>query len=135
MIKVKNRRLDKEAIGVLNELIELDISTVAAFRLAKIVRELDNIVSIKNDREVAIIKKFAKVDDKGNIIEGKDKEGKSLPGTFEIKDDESKNYAKEMEKLLNFENEVDFDKLSVEELKLEKYSAKKIMKIDFLFVL
>lgn len=133
MIKVKNRRLDAETIGILNELIELDISAVAAFKLAKIVRELDNIVTIKNEREVSLIKKYAKLDDNGNIIEGKNAEGKPVPNTFEIKDGEGENFNKEMEELLNFENDLAFDKLSIEELNLDKFSAKKIMRIDFLF--
>ena len=133
MIKVKNVRLDAEAIGILNELIELDISAVAAFKLAKIVRELDNIVTIKNEREVSLIKKYAKVDEDGNIIEGKNGEGNPVPNTFEIKDGEAENFNKEMDELLNFENELTFEKLSIEELNLDKFSAKKIMKIDFLF--
>lgn len=133
MIKVKNRRLDAEAINILNELIELDISAVAAFKLAKIVRELDNIVTIKNEREISLIKKFAKTNEDGSLIEGKNAEGKSVPNTFEIKDGEVESFNKEMEELLGFENELSFDKLSIEELNLDKFSAKKIMKIDFLF--
>jgi len=133
MIKVKNRRLDSEAIVILNELIELDISAVAAFKLAKIVKELDNIVTIKNEREVALIKKYAKVDEEGNIIEGKNASGEAVPNTFEIKDGEGESFNKEMEELLNFDNELIFEQLSIEELNLDKFSAKKIMKIDFLF--
>lgn len=133
MIKVKNRRLDTDAIGILNELIELDISAVAAFKLAKIVRELDNIVTIKNEREVALIKKYAKTNEDGTIIEGKNAEGNPVPNTFEIKEGKAEDFNKEMEELLFFENELSFEKLSIEELNLDKFSAKKIMKIDFLF--
>ena len=133
MIKVKNKQLNADAISILNELIELDISAVAAFKLAKIVRELDNIVTIKNEREVSLIKKYAKVDKDGNIIEGKNDKGDSVPNTFEIKDGDAESFNKEMEELLSFENELAFEKLSIEELNLDKFSAKKIMKIDFLF--
>jgi len=133
MIKIVNKRLDTEAIGILNELIELDISAVSAFKLAKIVKELDNIVSIKNEREVALIKKYAKTNEDGSIIEGKNAEGKIVPNTFEILDGKVEDFNKEMEELLNFENELQFDKLNIEELNLEKFSAKKAMKIDFLF--
>jgi hypothetical protein len=133
MITVKNKRLDAETIKILNELIELDISAVAAFKLAKIVRELDSIVSIKNEREVATIRKYAKTDDDGNIIEGKNAEGQTIPGTFEIQEGKGEEYSKEMEEFLNAENELPFEKLKIEELNLEKFSAKKVMKIDFLF--
>ncbi len=133
MIKVKNRSLDAEAIKTLNELIELDISAVAAFKLAKIVKELDSIVTIKNEREVALIKKYAKTDEEGNIIEGKNSEGQIIKGTFEIQEGKGDEYSKEMEELLNLENELAFEKISVEQLNLEKISAKKIMKVDFLF--
>jgi hypothetical protein len=133
MITVKNRRLDTDAISILNELIELDISAVAAFKLAKIVKELDNIVTIKNEREVALIKKYAKTEEDGSIVEGKNAAGEVVPNTFEIKEGEGDEFNKEMEELLSFENEITFEQLSIEELNLDKFSAKKIMKIDFLF--
>jgi len=134
MIKIENKRLDNETITILNELIDLDISAVSAFKLAKIIKELDNIVSIKNEREVALIKKFAKTNDDGSIIDGKDSDGNTVPNTFEILDGKIEDFNKEMGELLDYENELSFDKLNIEELNLEKFSTKKAMKIDFLFI-
>lgn len=133
MIKVNNKSLDNDAISTLNELIELDISAVSAFKLAKIIRELNDIVSIKNEREVSLIKKYAKTKEDGSIVEGKNEAGEIIPNSFEIKEGGVEDFNKEMNELLLFENELPFDKLKIEELNLEKFSTMKIMKIDFLF--
>ena len=133
MIKVSNKRLDSDTISILNELIEMDISAVEAFKLAKIVKELDSIVTIKNEREVSLIKKHAKTNEDGSIVEGKNDDGVVIPNTFEIKEGNSEEFQKEMGDLLSFENELNFEQLDIEKLNLDKFSTKNMMKIDFLF--
>lgn len=134
-IKVNNKNLHSETIKILNELIELNIPAVTAFKLAKITKELDAIVNIRNERELSLIKKYCKRDDDDKIIEGKDTDGNTIPNTFEIIDGQAEDYNKEMTDFLEYTNELTGPQIPIEDFKLITFSTKKLMKIDFLFYL
>ena len=51
---VKNSQLNNETLGVLNQLIELDINASAAFRLTRIIKYLSSIVEDKLKSETKI---------------------------------------------------------------------------------
>ena len=62
---IKNSQLDQSAIEAINEMIELEISALSAFKLVKLVKELDEIVKAKTKGEVAVVQKYAKKDEEG----------------------------------------------------------------------
>lgn len=124
MIKVKNNRLDTETIQVINEILDMDINAVAAFRLMKIVKELDDIVKNKQEVEVNILKQYASKDEDGNIKTG-DKEG-----VYQIENTEEFN--KQISELMEHENSINFEAIKIEDLGLNKITPRKLIKIDFL---
>ncbi|CAG7579874.1 MAG: hypothetical protein SLAVMIC_00137 [uncultured marine phage] len=134
MIKVKNVQLDSEAITILNEIVEMDISAVAAFRLMKIIKELDEIVKNRQQSELNLVKRYAVTDEDGNIKVPNDENGNPVQGTFEIAEENSEEFNTQINELLEYENELDFDPVKFEDLGMEKISVKKLMKLDFLFV-
>ena len=71
--KVKNSQLNNETLGVLNQLIELDINASAAFRLTRIIKHLSSIVEDKLKSEKRIYDKWIQRDENGNPIEIEDK--------------------------------------------------------------
>lgn len=133
MIKVKNSRLDNETIETLNEIVEQDIKALAAFKLTKIINELNAIVKNRIDSEIKLVQKYAVKDESGNVVQPKDENGNSMANQFEVEEGKVEEFNKEMNDLLNYENELSHDPISISELGLESISVKKMMKIDFLF--
>ena len=134
MIVIKNRRLDTNTLNVLNEVAEIELSPNTALKLSRIIRELENFLLIKNSNESKVIGKYASIDENGALIVGKDKNGNIIPNSFELRDGgKAAEFNKEMEKIAEVENTILVDKLSIYELKLDKISTNRIMKIDFLF--
>jgi hypothetical protein len=114
--KVKNSQLNNETIEVLNELIELDINASSAFRLARIIREISEILEDRINIEKKIYEKY--------VIHGEN-------GEPQLTNDKEFNI--EMNNLLNVENEINAELLDFEELGLDKIKIKNILKILFLF--
>lgn len=133
MIIIKNKQLDSEAIQILNEIVDMDISAVSAFRLMKIVKELDEIVKNRQQSEINLVKRFAVMNEDGSIKIPKDENGDDIQGQFEITEGNTEEFNKQIKELLEFENKLDFDPIKFEELGMEKISIKKLMKLDFLF--
>jgi hypothetical protein len=134
MIKIKNKEIDSETIESLNELIKLDINALAAFKLMKIIKSLATIVDNRKETELNLVKRYAKTDADGEIIVPKNEEGEEIQGAFEIEDTDQEKFNEEMVELLDYENELAFDAISFEDLKLETISINNLMKLDFLFV-
>lgn len=126
MISVKNRQLDKETIEVLNELLEKDINALAAFKLMKVVKDLDEIVKNRQKSEINLIRKYAVKDEDGNILQNNN-------NGFQVEDSEVENFNNEMDELRDHINELNYDTFDISDLGIEKISAKKLMKLDFLF--
>ena len=130
---IKNSQLDQSAIEAINEMIELEISALSAFKLVKLVKELDEIVKAKTKGEVAVVQKYAKKDEEGNILAGKDEEGNDVENTYEITDIEAFN--KEMNELMTYENTVSYEPIKFEDLGLETAKVKNLLRLEFLFSL
>ena len=133
MIRVKNVQLDSEAIVILNEIVEMDISAVAAFRLMKIIKELDEIVKNRQQSELNLVKRYAVTNEDGSLKVPTDNDGNPVQGTFEIAEENTEEFNNQINELLEYENEIDFEPIRFEELGMEKISVKKLMKLDFLF--
>lgn len=130
--KVKNSQLNNEALGVLNQLIELDINASSAFRLTRIIKYISSIVEDKLATEKRIYDKWIQRDELGNPVIPKDELGNPIPGSVSISDMQS--FTKEMSDFLNIENEIPFDQINFDDLNLEVAKIKDLIKIDFLFV-
>lgn len=128
---VKNSQLNNETLGVLNQLIELDINASAAFRLTRIIKHLSSIVEDKLKSEKRIYDKWIQRDEEGNPVIPKDEEGNPIQGSISISDMTA--FTKEMTEFLEIESEIPFEKLNFEDLNLQTAKIKDLIKVDFLF--
>lgn len=131
MIKVKNSQLNNDTLGALNQLIDLDINATAAFRLTRIIKQISSIVEDKLKAEKKIYDKWVVKDELGNPVHPKDELGNDIRGSVNIKD--INEFTKDMTELLEFENELHFDKINFEDLGLQTAKVKDLIKLDFLF--
>jgi hypothetical protein len=132
MITVKNRQLDTETISILNEIVDMDIKALAAFKLMKIIKEIDEIVKNRQESELNLVKRYAEKDEDGSIKTPLDENGNPVNGSFEVSDENKDEFNAQINELLDYENSLDFDQLKFEDLGLEKISVKKLIKLDFL---
>jgi hypothetical protein len=130
-MKVKNSQLNQDAIDALNNLIELDINASVAFKLTRIIKELSSIVDDKTKMEKRIFDKWIEKDENGDPVPAKDKDGNIIDGLVNLTDAEQ--FSKEMESLMNTENEIPFDKINFDDLQMKTAKVKDLMKLDFLF--
>jgi len=132
MITVKNRQLDTETISILNEIVDMDIKALAAFKLMKIIKEIDEIVKNRQESELNLVKRYAEKDEDGSIKTPLDENGNPVNGSFEVSDENKDEFNTQINELLDYGNSLDFDQLKFEDLGLEKISVKKLIKLDFL---
>lgn len=130
-MKVKNSQLNQDAIEALNNLIELDINASVAFKLTRVIKELSSIVDDKTKMEKRIFDKWIEKDEDGNPVPTKDKDGNIIDGLVNLTDAEQ--FSKEMESLMNTENEIPFDKINFDDLQMKTAKVKDLMKLNFLF--
>jgi dsDNA-specific endonuclease/ATPase MutS2 len=132
MIKVKNSQLDSETLDVINKIIDQKIKASAAFKLARIVKDLSSIVEEKMKQEKRILEKWAEKDADGTILSPQDADGKVIPNSVKIMDMNAFN--QDMIDLMEVENELTHTLLKFDELGLETdITTKELLKIDFLF--
>jgi len=130
-IVVKNSELNDDAIGAINQLIDMDINASTAFKLTRIIKELSSIVEDKVKMEKKILEKWTQKDEQGNVLPAKDDEGNIIEGAVNIIDPNA--FTQEMSILMNTDNELPFDKINFEDLNLNTAKVKDLIKIDFLF--
>lgn len=130
-IKVKNVQLNADTIDALNKLIDLDINASIAFRLTRIIKELSSIVDDKVKMERRILEKYSQKDENGVVVQPKDSQGNPIDGAVNITDMEA--FSKEMNDLMELENDIGYEKVNFEDLKLQTAKIKDLIKLDFLF--
>jgi hypothetical protein len=130
-IKIKNSELTNETIKALNILIDTDIDAICAFRLSRIIKELTSIVEDKNKMEKKIIEKWTQKDEMGNIIPVINESGDVVNGAVNIIDPEA--FKMEMDDFMDYENEVEYDKIDFNSLKLQTAKVRDLLKLEFLF--
>lgn len=128
---IKNSQLNEETIASINKLIVADINASIAFKLSRIIKEISSILEDKNKMEQTIISRYAEKDENGNIIQGKDKDGNPIQGAVNIIDMVSFN--SDISDLLNTENDIPYEKIKFEDMKLQTAKVKDLMLLDFLF--
>jgi len=130
-IVIKNSQLTNDTIEALNTLIDLDINATVAFRLTRVIKELSSIVEDKMKMERKILEKWAEKDENGLTIQPLDNEGNPIQGAVNITDMNAFN--SEMESLMEFENEIAYEKINFEDLDLQRAKIKDLIKLEFLF--
>ena len=130
-IIIKNSQLNDDTINALNTLIDLDINATAAFRLTRIIKEISSILEDKIKMETRVLDKWTAKDENGNHTPAKGEDGNIIEGAVNITD--SSAFSKEMESLLDLDNEIPYDKIKFEELNLQTAKVKDLIKLDFLF--
>lgn len=130
-IVIKNLQLNDDTIEAINTLIDLDINATSAFRLTRIIKELSSILDDKAKMEKRILDKWTVKDENGVPTPAKDAEGKLIEGAVNISDSQA--FSKEMEALMDIENEIPYEKIKFEELNLQTAKVKDLIKIEFLF--
>jgi hypothetical protein len=130
-IVIKNSQLTNDTIEALNTLIDLDINATVAFRLTRVIKELSSIVEDKMKMERKILEKWAEKDENGLTIQPLDNEGNPIQGAVNITDMNAFN--SEMESLMEFENEISYEKINFEDLDLQRAKIKDLIKLEFLF--
>ena len=130
-IAIKNLQLNDETIVAINTLIDLDINATAAFRLTRIIKELSSILDDKVKMERRILEKWTVKDENGNPTPAKDSEGNTIEGAVNISDSQA--FSKEMDALMDIENEIPYEKIKFEDLNLQTAKVKDLIKLEFLF--
>ena len=130
-IKIKNSELTNETINALNILIDTDIDAICAFKLSRIIKELTSIVEDKNKMEKKIIEKWTQKDEMGNIIPVINESGDVVNGSVNITDPEA--FKMEIGDFMNYENEIGYDKIDFDNLKLQTAKVRDLLKLEFLF--
>lgn len=130
-IVIKNSQLNDDTINALNLLIDMDINAVTAFRLTRIIKEISSIVEDKVKMEKKILDKWVKKDENGNTLPALNDKGEVIEGAVNITDPDS--FTKEMSVLMDFENEISYEKIKFEELNLQTAKVKDLIKLEFLF--
>ena len=130
-IVIKNLQLNDDTIEAINTLIDLDINATSAFRLTRIIKELSSILDDKAKMEKRILDKWTVKDENGVPTPAKDAEGKVIEGAVNISDSQA--FSKEMEALMDIENEIPYEKISFEDLNLQTAKVKDLIKLEFLF--
>ena len=130
-IKVKNSELSNETISALNSLIDTDINATCAFRLTRIIKELSSIVEDKSKLEKKLIEKYTQKDESGNPTQVLGEDGSVVEGAVNITNPEQ--FQNEMSDLMEIENEIPYEKINFEDLKLETAKVKDLITLEFLF--
>lgn len=131
-IIVKNSQLSNETVSALNILIDLDISAASAFRLSRIIKEVNSIVDDKVKMEKKILDKWIERDLDGNPTKVVDENGRVVEGAVNISNMDA--FSQEMQGLLDIENEIPYPKINFDDLNLVTAKVKDLIKLDFLFI-
>jgi len=129
--KIKNSQLSNDALSAINNLLDADIDAVAAFKLTRIIKFISPIVEDKLKTEKKIYDKWAEKNENSEFILAKDESGQDIPDTVVLKNVDA--FTKEMSDLYQVENDIPYEKLKFEDLKLQTAKVKELIKIDFLF--
>jgi len=129
--KVKNSQLSVDVLKVMNVLIEKDIDAGIAFKLTRIIKMLSSIVEDKVKMEKKILDKWVERNEFGDPVLAKDENDNDVPDTVLITNIEE--FTKDMSLLMNVENNIPYDKINFDELRLQTAKVSDLIRIDFLF--
>jgi len=123
--------LDKQTLESINLLLDLNLPAAVAFKMMRIVKEISSLIDDKILLEKKIVDRFTEKDEFGNIVQALDENGNIVPNSIKLTDVEKFNL--EVEELNSIENNIPYEKINFEDLKLEMVKVKDLMRLEFLF--
>lgn len=86
------------------------------YQVTKMGKAIDKHVKEMSDLHIVLIKKYATMDEKGNIAPRKNEKGQPVPGTYVVAEEKQEEWKKELEAFDALPVQVDREKLSAEKL-------------------
>lgn len=113
---------------------QMSLGPKTAYTISYIAEHVDRHVSQGRKIFTDIAKKYAELDEAGNLKPELDKNDHPIPGTFLFKSDEDKEaFEKDQKEFMSIEHEINKRKLSVSELGSSQISANDILALTPLF--
>ena len=134
-MKIKNVQVfDELNQSAINELMERDLVGATAIKVVKVARKLDEIL-VDLNKSIAIIRnKYTEKDISGAPVHPmeKDDNGNDVPQLNRVKITNPQEFNKELSEILQIENELDCDTVTMEEIKGVPISPKNLMILEWL---
>ena len=108
MIKVQLKDII-EGTEVLKKLAGQPLRGKVAFQISKILKRLEDELTLFNNTRVEIIKKYSQTDENGELISDEN-------GNVKLKEETIEDFNKEITELLNMEIEIDANKIALEDI-------------------
>ena len=108
MIKVQLKDII-EGTEVLKKLAGQPLRGKVAFQISKILKRLEDELTLFNNTRVDIIKKYSQTDENGELISDEN-------GNVKLKEETIEDFNKEITELLNMEIEIDANKIALEDI-------------------
>lgn len=98
-----------EGTDVLKKLAGQPLRGKVAFQISKILKKLEDELTLFNDTRVEIIKKYSQTDENGNLITDEN-------GNVKLNENTIAEFNKEITELLNTEIEINCDKIALKDI-------------------
>ena len=108
MIKVQLKDII-EGTEVLKKLAGQPLRGKVAFQISKILKRLEDELTLFNNTRVEIIKKYSQTDENGELISDEN-------GNVKLKEETIEDFNKEITELLNMEIEIDANRIALEDI-------------------
>jgi len=133
MLKIKNSELTESTKTAFAELLNINLPVSLSWKIAKVAKDIDSLISLKRETINNLIKKHSEKDKDGNMVIAKDDEGNEIPNATKIVD--PKAYNKEIEDFEELENEINFEPISISVIEEKNDTIKPsiLFNLSFLF--
>jgi septum formation topological specificity factor MinE len=98
-----------ESTEVLKKLAGEKLRGKVAFQISKILKKLEDELTLFNSTRVEIIKKYSQTDENGELIADEE-------GNVKLKEESIEDFNKEIVELLNMEIKIDANKIAIEDI-------------------
>lgn len=122
MVKLQTKDLVNSA-NALGELSNLDLKMKLSFRVAKVIKEVDGVIEVFNEKRDVIVKEVEAL-----------KEERGLSKEDRLPEEDEKPFNDRVIALLDEEIEVEIEKLSISDLEAYSFPAKHLINLDWLLV-
>ncbi len=129
---ISNKNLNHDVINTINTLLEQKMNAPAAFKLTRILKEIEPLIEAKMSAEKRIYNKWLLVDENGDPVRPLDENGEIIPDAIQITDVQQ--FDKEMRELNEIETNIPYDKLNFDEMGVDTIKPKDILLLDFMIM-
>ena len=111
------------SMDIMQKLAGVSFNGKTAFKIARILKKLDDEIKTFNDTRTAIIKKYAEIDENGELVIDDN-------GNCKLKADTIADFNKELGELLDTTIEVNVDKLKVDDLDAGNFTPSEMIVLE-----